>query len=517
MRVTNKIMQSNTLYNINQNKLLQDKLNTQITTRKKVNKPSEDPVIAIRALRLRSNLNQVSQYYERNIPDAQQWLEVTESAIDTTVQVISGMIDECRRGAKGSLTTSDKQTILESLKQYREEVYATGDSDYAGRTLFTGYRTDMKLSFQSAQTQQFTITEQMNNLSVDSIVYVNIGNLNTVNETTYNDPSIIPETEVIKTQVNRIRLSYDNLDSAEAPKIYQTIGYTADGSPQRQPLITPTVMSKNATPDPYRVVSDPGYTDNAGNSLYDPTAAYFIPETGEIILGKDAYDQIMNLAPETEITVEYSKSEWAAGDLHPIQYFACESDGIEYNMSYLTEFGKDTKQEISYDVGFNQTINVNTTADEIFDPGIRRTVDEIINMLDKISSIDKVISKLETMQGDSLYNQDEVTLRLDAAKKAQAYLNDTVQKRFERGITDFQVYLDEANEALTAVGNRSLRLELVENRLNSQMTSFTELTSLNEDADLAEIAIRLKSANLTYEAALSSTGKMLSTSLLNYI
>ena len=137
MRVTNKIMQNNTLYNINQNKVMQDELQTQITTRKKVTKPSDDPVVAIRALRLRSNLNQVSQYYERNIPDAEQWLNLTETSIDTTISVISGMIDECRRAAKGSLTTSDRNTIIESLKQLREEVYATGDSDYAGRCIFT--------------------------------------------------------------------------------------------------------------------------------------------------------------------------------------------------------------------------------------------------------------------------------------------------------------------------------------------------------------------------------------------
>ena len=54
-------------------------------------------------------------------------------------------------------------------------------------------------------------------------------------------------------------------------------------------------------------------------------------------------------------------------------------------------------------------------------------------------------------------------------------------------------------------------------RLNAQMQSFTELTSLNEDADLAELAIRLKSAELTYDASLASTGKMLSTTLLNYL
>ena len=52
---------------------------------------AEDPVIAVRSLRLQTTLNKVNQYYERNIPDAEQWLEITETSIDTTVGVISGM------------------------------------------------------------------------------------------------------------------------------------------------------------------------------------------------------------------------------------------------------------------------------------------------------------------------------------------------------------------------------------------------------------------------------------------
>ena len=138
-------------------------------------------------------------------------------------------------------------------------------------------------------------------------------------------------------------------------------------------------------------------------------------------------------------------------------------------------------------------------------------------MLEKLGEIDGVIKKLEGMQGNNAYNQDEVSAKLDAAKKAQAFLDDAAQKAFEAGITAFQRHLDDANAALTAVGNRSLRLELVENRLNAQKTSFEELTSENEDADLEDLAVRLKSANLTYDAALASTGKMLNTSLLNYI
>ena len=40
---------------------LQDKLNNQMATEKKIVRPSDDPVVAIRALRLRTNVSQVTQ------------------------------------------------------------------------------------------------------------------------------------------------------------------------------------------------------------------------------------------------------------------------------------------------------------------------------------------------------------------------------------------------------------------------------------------------------------------------
>ena len=49
-------MQRNNLSNINTNKVYQDKLSTQMSTQKKVSRPSDDPVVSIRALRLRLSL-----------------------------------------------------------------------------------------------------------------------------------------------------------------------------------------------------------------------------------------------------------------------------------------------------------------------------------------------------------------------------------------------------------------------------------------------------------------------------
>lgn len=114
MRITNKIMQRNNLSNINTNKVYQDKLSTQMSTQKKVNRPSDDPVVSIRALRLRSNVTEVTQYYSKNIPDAESWLDVTEDALKNLTEIITSMIEQSTKGSNGDLKSADRQIISNS-------------------------------------------------------------------------------------------------------------------------------------------------------------------------------------------------------------------------------------------------------------------------------------------------------------------------------------------------------------------------------------------------------------------
>ena len=99
MRMTNKIMQNNSLYNINNNKVLQDKLSTMMSTQKKITRPSDDPIIAIRALRLRTSVSELTQYYGKNVPDAESWLEVTEKSLGTVVDVITDLVNQANKAA----------------------------------------------------------------------------------------------------------------------------------------------------------------------------------------------------------------------------------------------------------------------------------------------------------------------------------------------------------------------------------------------------------------------------------
>ena len=513
MRITNKIMQRNNLSNINTNKIYQDKLSTQMSTQKKITRPSDDPVVAIRALRLRSNVTEITQYYSKNIPDAESWLDVTEDALKNLTEVITSMISQCTKGSNGDLTSSDREIIIEQLKALSEEVYSTGDVDYAGRYVFTGYRTDTSLSFSEEFTQSYEITEQLNSTAIDTITKVKTSDLLDINAANYTGIDV-NESKISSVEVYRIRLAYDDCNADYAPTIEYGASLDADGKVGFTNEIEATVVHSYDNPDPYTLAADDAYKDKI----------IYVPETGELLLGETCYQNLMAAKDDTttsgvnegEIRVTYEKNHWTSGDLRPEHYFYCESEGIKYNDTYLS--GEPNKQSIEYDVGFNQTIRVNSTADECFQHGIGREVDDLVEAIQDVVDLEAVKTEIEKLQSTAP-DTDAAILQtqLDAVNKALTLAKDKCQKMFESGITAFQGYLDDANLCITNCGTRSSKLELIENRMQNQKTTFETLKSENEDADITEVAIQLNSAELTYEAALMATGKVMQTSLLNFI
>lgn len=544
MRMTNKIMQNNSLYNINNNKLLQDKLSTQMSTQKKITRPSDDPVIAIRALRLRTNVSELTQFYGKNAPDADSWLTVTGKALGTVADVLTEMSREANKASNKEKGPEDLQIILEQLKSLKNEFYSTGNMDYAGRYVFTGYRTTTPLSFTDEVEEQgkgypsYEINEQVKIGAFDSINYTDIGKLDGLNKNNYTGTTYdgIEEKQVINTDIHRLRLAYDKL---KAP----TVQTDAAGNPvtdsngypvyQMEPEVKIEIMDKDKqnaietyTPTVVPLSADP-------YSRVEAEGIIIVPETGEILMSDDKYAELEEKlrdpaadGTDTEIRVTYTKDEWKNGDLRPEHYFACKDGNdktVKYNQDYLTE--GHNKQVIEYDVGYNQKIQVNTTADEVFNHNLDRDMDDLeraLAELTKINATKEDMKKvLDEMKEQNVSESDAKYVRAknqyDAAGKAYDYIRENVHKMFEKTISDTQGYLDDANVAITDNGTRSQRLDLISNRLMDQKTTFQTLQSENEDADIAEVAIQLTSTELTYNAALMATGKIMQTSLMNYI
>ena len=89
MRITNTMMMNATLRNVGKSKNNLAALENQMATEKKITRPSDDPIVAIRALSLRASLSEIKQYLDSNIPDAQSWLEVSESSLTNMDAILS--------------------------------------------------------------------------------------------------------------------------------------------------------------------------------------------------------------------------------------------------------------------------------------------------------------------------------------------------------------------------------------------------------------------------------------------
>lgn len=485
MRMTNKIMRNNSLYNINQNKLLQDQLSNQMTNQSKIVRPSDDPVVAIRALRLRTNVTNINQYYSKNAPDADQWLSVTADALSTVDDVLTDLYKQAAGASKKYLGSEDLEIILTQMKSLTKEFYASGNVDYAGRYVFSGYRTDTPITFTEENITQMTkenvkysIEENLDFEDISTISYTDFSNLAT-------------EQDVKNTKLYRLRLSYDDLD---AGVISMKNGTTT---------ITPTEYAE----------AEAAYKDIA-DGTFDGVA--YIPSTGELVFSEKYYTD--NFKEGDSYSVTYSKSTWAEGDINPVHYFKCtETADDGRNITYNAT---DEPQDIYYDVGYNQQIQVNSTAPEVFTHAVQRDMDDFQYFLTQLKEIESQISDIETqMQGfaeDSTEYKD-LQKQLDAANKAYTYLRDDVQTKFENQITKYQKYMDDTNVAITNNATRGSRLELISSRLMNQKTTFKELQTNNEDIDVTEVAVELSSSELTYQAALMATSKIMQTNLMNYI
>lgn len=629
MRITTKMMQNTSLNNLNTNKTLQEKLTNQLSTMKKITRPSDDPVIAIRSLKLNSTLNKIDQYYEKNSNDAQSWLELTESAIKTTNAILedmSGYITQC---AQGSLTAEDRAAILQNLSNYQSEIYSTGNATSAGRSIFTGYRTDTSLTFLKDKTERYSITEQRDNSYIDTITHTVVGDMANINAGNFSTASYSAYTEyqVKSYDVARIRLAYNNLDYATDDAVNKnkiklsyfsdvdtspvkmngayvdgasinTTSYSvfmnqgADANGNMQFTFTPKdgsapitfaltagatqtidantsvtldadgviTITENGNPPVTTTLQSTAQTDAAGNTTFafadraqssleitdfSKTAsddAYasvygddnannitYIAETGELLLGKNVQNKLAALSINDEIRITYDKSEWKKDDLDPVHYFYTErytdtrkeDDPLVYNEEKLTKpKGNVAKQIIEYDIGSNQSIRVNTTADEIYTHNMGRDVGEVYDLLEEYDSLEKAYSTVESLINSGKYEGtelDTLNKQLDALNKGRSLAKSTLQKRCEGLQTIFKGYTNQATLTRTDVGSRESRLELIQNRLSSQQTNFEELVSDNEDADVTELAIQLNSVELTYQAALSSISYVMKTTLLDFI
>lgn len=144
MRITNSMLINNMTNYIGKNLQRMDKYQQMLANGKKIAVPSDDPVIAARALKLRTDLAEVNQY-DRNVDDATSWIETTEGVLSNVGDVLQRVRELTVQCSSGQFVGDDLDKINEEIKQLKTQLINLGNTTYAGRYIFSGYSTDKKL------------------------------------------------------------------------------------------------------------------------------------------------------------------------------------------------------------------------------------------------------------------------------------------------------------------------------------------------------------------------------------
>lgn len=158
MRITNGMITNNTLRSLNTGLTSLNKLYSQMTTGKKIQTVSEDPIIAGKSLKLKINVLQNEQY-QTNVKSAKSWMEGTETALENMTKVLNGIRDKCQTASStGTNTVSELNVLCTQINQLWTQMQDEANSTYSGRYLFSGYKTSEPLMITSDTTLSQDVT-----------------------------------------------------------------------------------------------------------------------------------------------------------------------------------------------------------------------------------------------------------------------------------------------------------------------------------------------------------------------
>ncbi|AGC69533.1 flagellar hook-associated protein 3 [Thermoclostridium stercorarium subsp. stercorarium DSM 8532] len=144
MRITNNMLINNMLSNLSNSLNRVSKYQNQVASKKKISLPSDDPIVASRALKLRTDVAEIEQY-KRNVDDAESWMEITE----TTIMQIENVMQRAREltvdAANGTKTPEDMAKIKAEIEQLKAQMIQLANTTYSGRYIFSGFKTDKAL------------------------------------------------------------------------------------------------------------------------------------------------------------------------------------------------------------------------------------------------------------------------------------------------------------------------------------------------------------------------------------
>lgn len=462
MRVTNSMLVSNSIYNINNNMNRLDKAQQQESTQSKIQLPSDDPEIATQAVKYRNYVSTVEQY-QKNVNDATSWMKVTEGALSDLHDVVMQVRDLTVQVSNGTNNSSNLTDIKQQVAELKKTAIQILNNSYAGRHIFAGYETD-KEPFAST-----TIT---------------VGG-STVEKVTYKG-KIIDLNGAVSPEISSS--DYANAYASALSSAYKDTG-------------TDQSLKYNIGFNNQIIVNVEGQdvvgTDSANNlfSTFDKLLVALDDKT--------SYKSISSGTATGNVTLSSSGCTVTAGTNDKLNLAVDGGTATQFTIpagSYATP------------AAFVAAVNKG-----ISETSLKGTVTASLDSSNHLvftsasTSTSSAVAVTDGTPGGALtaYVGTATTTPGGTAKTTSFALTDI--------LGDIDRDLDRISAVTSSLGARENTASIATNRLGDDNTVYTKLMATNEEVDAAAATTNVATAKTVYEGSLAAAAKAISKSLLDYI
>lgn len=137
-RVTQSMLSSNSLRHISEGYKRMGKLEEQLNTGKKITRPSDDPVTAMKGMRYRSEVTEVKQFLDRNLAEVYNWMDNTDTVLDKVTQSVQRIRELTLQAANDSYETNQRNSIATEIDQIIEHIGSLANTKVNNKYIFNG-------------------------------------------------------------------------------------------------------------------------------------------------------------------------------------------------------------------------------------------------------------------------------------------------------------------------------------------------------------------------------------------
>lgn len=526
MRITNNMLVKDMLWNANNNLVQMAQRQTELSSGKKIHRPSDDPVGITQVLKYKTDIREAQQY-KKNIDDSLGWLEVSESSLHNLKDVLQRVRELTIQGANGINTTSDRQKIGLEVEQLLQEVFTIGNSTNAGRYVFSGLQTNEKL-FNSDGTYNIEMTSDRL-LSKRTVEYeVSVGTTLDVgthpvdifgaipNENFFSsmitNSSVTTEKATKSTSTATVDPTLDFTGDTIAFNIAGT-NYIVDTSSLDSSAINP--MNKTRLIDAIKSASDGGT-----GTLSDSADVYFNAKD-QLIVQSNVFGAGTAITPTITSTnlSEVSNMNGLDGSAETLSMGTfTDADVVVATGIHQLVFRVDDKRVV-IDIDFDNLL----TDDKA---GLQDAVQNALNANFGVGFITADANLNFTIDGpnDGLTHQFSVDYISSSESEMVVDFKDLITALnsgdgagIQSSIGKMDLHLDRVVSAMGEMGGKTNRIEFIKSRVEENEITFTGLLSKVQDVDMAEAIMYFKNLENIYRASLSVGSKVIQPSLVDFI